>query len=181
MTPNARTKTSKLLSYVLRHNPADIGITLDEAGWVSVDTLLAALEAHGTTLSREDLVEVVATNDKKRFALSDDGTRIRASQGHSVEVDLQLQPTEPPALLYHGTADRFLDAIRKDGLLKMSRQHVHLSPDAVTASKVGVRHGKLVLLTIRAADMHAAGHPFYLSANGVWLADQIPPAFINFP
>jgi len=181
MTPNRRTQVSKFLSLVLRHKPDTIGITLDDAGWIDVRTLLLALDRHGKPLSREDLEEVIATNDKKRFAFSDDGTRIRASQGHSIEIDLQLDLIVPPDLLYHGTADRFLETIRTEGLRKMSRQHVHLSPDTTTASKVGVRHGRLVLLIVRAAAMHAAGHAFFRSANGVWLTDRVPPAFIDFP
>jgi putative RNA 2'-phosphotransferase len=181
MNPNRRTQISKFLSLVLRHKPETIGITLDDAGWVDVRTLLLALDRHGKALSREDLEEVVATNDKKRFAFSDDGRQIRASQGHSVEVDLQLDPIQPPDLLYHGTADRFVEPIRKSGLCTMSRQHVHLSPDTATASKVGVRHGRLVLLTVRAGAMHVAGHAFYRSANGVWLTDHVPPEFIEFP
>jgi putative RNA 2'-phosphotransferase len=181
MTNSQRTKLSKFLSLVLRHDPASVGISLDDAGWVDVDTLLAALGRHGHPASRTDLDEVVATNDKKRFAFSDDGRRIRASQGHSVGVDLGLPAAAPPDVLYHGTADRFLDAIRRQGLQKMSRQHVHLSATRDTAAAVGVRHGRLVILTVRAAALHHAGHPFYLSANGVWLTDAVPPDYIEFP
>jgi putative RNA 2'-phosphotransferase len=181
MSPERTNKISKFLSLVLRHKPEEIGITLDEHGWVNVTDLRIAMERHGQTVSREELDEVVATNDKKRFAFSDEGTRIRASQGHSIEVDLALTPIVPPEFLFHGTAARFLDAIRREGLKKMSRQHVHLSADDATASKVGVRHGKLVILRIKAGDTHRAGHPFYLSANGVWLVDAVPAEWIEFP
>ena len=130
---------------------------------------------------RATLLEIVRTNDKQRFALSEDGTRIRANQGHSVKVDLALTPQQPPEVLYHGTVDKFIDAIRNTGLQKGERHHVHLSPDLITATKVGQRRGKPVILTIRAAAMAKASHPFYLSDNGVWLTDAVPPEFINFP
>ena len=181
MTPDRTTQISKFLSYVLRHKPDAVGITLDDAGWVEVPTLLAAAAAHGTPFTRDELDHVVATNDKKRFAFSDDNLRIRASQGHSVNVDLELPAATPPEFLYHGTATRFLDSIRKTGLQKMQRQHVHLHHDLVTASAVGTRHGKLAMLRIRSGDMHRAGHRFFLSANGVWLTDSVPFEFIVFP
>lgn len=181
MNDQRKTKISKFLSLVLRHKPEEIGLTLDENGWVDVSALRTAMDRHGQAVSREELDEVVATNDKKRFAFSDDGTRIRASQGHSVEADLALTPVVPPEFLFHGTATRFLEPIRGEGLKKMSRQHVHLSADEATASKVGVRHGKLVILRIKAGDMHRAGQPFYLSANGVWLVDAVPAEWIEFP
>lgn len=180
MNDQRKTKISKFLSLVLRHKPEEIGLTLDENGWVDVSALRTAMDRHGQTVSREELDEVVATNDKKRFAFSDDGTRIRASQGHSVEVDLALTPVVPPEFLFHGTATRFLEPIRGEGLKKMSRQHVHLSPDEATASKVGVRHGKLVILRIKAGQMHRAGASFYCSANGVWLVDAVPAEWIEF-
>jgi putative RNA 2'-phosphotransferase len=141
---------SKFLSLVLRHQPELIGIVLDDAGWTDVDTLLAKARAKGTSITRDELVEIVKSSDKQRFALSSDGTRIRANQGHSVEVELDLPPTPPPAVLLHGTVDKFLDSIRKTGLVKGSRHHVHLSADLETASKVGARRGKPVLLEIRA-------------------------------
>ncbi len=172
---------SKFLSLVLRHQPDLIGIVLDDAGWTDVDTLLAKARAKGTAISRDELVEIVRSSDKQRFALSADGTQIRANQGHSIEVDLKLEPIAPPEMLLHGTVDKFLDSIRKSGLIKGSRHHVHLSADAVTASKVGERRGKPVLLEVRAAAMAAAGHEFFRSANGVWLTDHVPPEFIVFP
>lgn len=172
---------SKFLSLVLRHQPELIGIVLDDAGWTDVDTLLAKARAKGTSITRDELVEIVKSSDKQRFALSSDGTRIRANQGHSVEVELDLPPTPPPAVLLHGTVDKFLDSIRKTGLVKGSRHHVHLSADLETASKVGARRGKPVLLEIRADAMADRGHVFYRSANGVWLVDHVPPEFIVFP
>ena len=129
----------------------------------------------------ELIEEIVRTNDKQRFALSDDGSRIRANQGHSVKVELDLPPREPPELLYHGTATRFLDAIRREGLKAMSRQHVHLSPDEQTAHKVGQRHGKPVILKIKSGDMWRAGQLFFLSENGVWLTEKVETKFVKFP
>ena len=148
---------SKFLSFVLRHNPQAIGIVLDAEGWVAVDELLAAAARHGQTVTREQLAEVVATNDKKRFSFSPDGQLIRANQGHSVEVDLGLVAVEPPELLYHGTVERFLDSIREKGLLRGKRHHVHLSADRETAARVGQRRGRPVVLVVEAERMHRAG------------------------
>jgi putative RNA 2'-phosphotransferase len=173
-------RLSKFLSLVLRHDPARIGITLDDAGWTDVSALLTAAAKHGVKLTRDQLVELVASSDKQRFALSPDGARIRANQGHSVDIDLQLAQATPPDLLYHGTALALLPGIRAGGLVRGKRHHVHLSPDTATATKVGARRGAPVLLTIRAGDMAAAGHAFYRSANNVWLVDRVPPEFINF-
>jgi putative RNA 2'-phosphotransferase len=173
-------KTSKFLSLVLRHRPEAVGLTLDEQGWVEVDVLLSAAEDHGRVISRDLLDEVVFTNDKQRFAFSADGQKIRANQGHSIPIDLALAPQEPPDLLYHGTAVRFLGAIRKQGLKKMRRQHVHLSPDEDTAVRVGQRHGQPLVLSVDSAAMHAAGYIFYRAYNGVWLTDHVPPNFLHF-
>ena len=182
MTPRNDKRASKFLSLVLRHKPETIGIQLDESGYVAVDELLAALHKNGwESFTRTDLDRVVENNNKKRFAYSENGLRIRASQGHSVEVDLQLEPIEPPKFLYHGTVDKFLQDIKKEGLKKRSRQHVHLSKDKETATDVGARRGKPIILRILAEEMHQAGHSFYLSANGVWLADEVPAQFIIFP
>ena len=174
-------RISKFLSLVLRHEPGKIGITLDENGWTDCDELIQAAARHRVSFDRATLLEIVRTNDKKRFALSEDGTRIRANQGHSVKVDLGLTPQQPPESLYHGTVDKFIDAIRSTGLHKGERHHVHLSPNLITATKVGERRGKPVILIVRAAAMADAGHPFYLSDNGVWLTDAVPPEFIEFP
>ena len=179
MTEKELIRTSKFLSLILRHEPARVGLELDAAGWVAVDALLSAVNRHGVSLTLAQLNQVVATSDKKRFAFSEDGLRIRASQGHSVEVDLQYEPQVPPEFLYHGTPERFVDSIRANGLNKGQRHHVHLSPDPSTASKVGERRGRPVVLKIRAGEMHRAGHVFYLSANGVWLVDHVPNQFID--
>lgn len=174
-------KVSKFLSMVLRHRPATIGLTLDANGWADVDELIRLVNTHGPRVTRPLLDRIVAENDKKRFALSDDGRRIRASQGHSVEVDLALPPADPPEVLYHGTAAGSVASIRAGGLVPGRRQHVHLSADVATATAVGRRHGPPVVLTVRAGDLAATGQPFFLSANGVWLTAQVPPAFILFP
>ena len=172
---------SKFLSLVLRHDPARIGITLDDAGWTAVDALLVACAAHGVEITRAELDDIVATSEKQRYALSEDGTQIRANQGHSVPVSLGLPPTTPPETLYHGTVDAALAGIRTQGILKGSRHDVHLSADLDTATKVGGRRGKAVILTIRAGAMAEAGHAFFVSENGVWLTDHVPPQFIDFP
>ena len=171
--------TSKFLSLILRHQPEKIGLSLDANGWADIEELLRLSAAKGKPLTRALLEEVVLTNDKQRFVLSEDGAKIRANQGHSVSVDLGLVPVVPPPVLFHGTATRFLESIRQQGLLKGSRQHVHLSPDEVTAMKVGQRHGKPVVLKIAAGKMQRDGHKFFYSANGVWLTDHVPAAFFE--
>ncbi len=169
---------SKFLSFVLRHKPDAIGLTLDPQGWASIDELIAKSDATGTRFNREDLLHVVATSDKKRFFLSEAGQRIRAAQGHSVAVELGLSPQEPPAVLYHGTATRFVDSILSEGLKPQSRQQVHLSADEATAHRVGQRHGKPAIFKVEALRMHANGFKFFLADNGVWLTDQVPPEFL---
>ena len=171
--------TSKFLSLVLRHRPDVIGIELDAEGWVAVEELLTACAKHGRAISRDQLDDLVRTNDKQRFAFSVDGSRIRANQGHSLPVDLGLVPVEPPELLYHGTVPRFLESIRREGLTKGTRHHVHLSPDVETATKVGQRRGRPIVLMIAAGHMFRDGHKFYRSENGVWLTDAVPPAYIR--
>ncbi|MCR5886316.1 RNA 2'-phosphotransferase [Hymenobacter sp. J193] len=173
------TQLSKLLSYALRHRPDELGLTLDAQGWVPVADLLAALQARDASISLAQLQEVVASNDKKRFAFSEDGQLLRASQGHSVEVDLGLTPIVPPATLYHGTATRFVASILAEGLRPGSRQHVHLSPDRATAEAVGRRHGQPAILLVAAGAMHEAGIAFYQSANGVWLTAAVPPQYLQ--
>jgi putative RNA 2'-phosphotransferase len=172
-------KVSKFLSMVLRHRPETVGIELDTGGWVDVDQLIAACAAKGRGFSRADLDHVVATNDKKRFAYSADGRRIRASQGHSISVDLGLASADPPAVLYHGTAAATLPLILREGLKPMSRQDVHLSADVATAVRVGARHGHPVVLAVDAAGLTGTGHPFRVSANGVWLTGQVPPRWLR--
>ncbi len=179
MEKKQQKRTSKFLSLVLRHQPETIGIELDDSGWVAVEELLAALAKNKRPLSREELETVVRENDKQRFAFSDDGTLIRANQGHSVEVKLELLPTEPPEFLWHGTTERFVDAIRNEGLKKMQRHHVHLHPDVEVATTVGSRRGKPVLLKVYSGRMHQEGFEFFVSDNGVWLVDHVPPTFIE--
>ncbi len=179
MDEKSRTSASKFLSFVLRHRPDAVGITLDEAGWVDVEALLRGCAENGRPLTRGELEEVVATNTKRRFALSEDGRRIRANQGHSVEVELGYEPAEPPDVLFHGTVARLLPSIREHGLLPMDRHHVHLSADEVTAKAVGARRGKPVVLRIDARRMRADGHRFYRTPNGVWLTEAVPTVFIS--
>ncbi|PRY42429.1 RNA 2'-phosphotransferase [Umezawaea tangerina] len=167
-------RLSKRLSKRLRHSPEAIGLRLDPEGWVGVDDLLAAL---GGGVTRAQLDEVVARNDKQRFTI--DGDRIRANQGHSVPVDLGLPVSEPPPVLYHGTVGSSLPAIHRDGLKPMNRHDVHLSPTVETAQRVGARRGKPVVLTVDAAAMRADGHEFRVSANGVWLVPHVPPRYLS--
>lgn len=180
MDSAALVRLSRRLSYILRHDPASAGLTLDPQGWVAVDDLLAAL---GTSVSRDDLDTVVAGNDKRRYAIrSGAGGRdeIRASQGHSVPVDLGLDRVPPPPVLYHGTSAAALPSIRARGLERGGRHHVHLSPDVTTAAAVGRRRrGPVAVLAVDAAAMAAAGHAFYRSANGVWLTDHVPPEYLR--
>ncbi len=182
MDEKRKVRVSRFLSKHLRHSPEAIGLTLSPGGWVSVDALLAAAARHGCPITRDELGEVIATSDKQRFALDEAGARVRANQGHSVEVDLELEPATPPDELYHGTAEYVLASILKGGLLKMRRHHVHLSPDVATAVKVGSRHGKAVVLTVAAGKMAGNGFRFFVSANGVWLVDHVPPEYLTvFP
>lgn len=177
---NRTIKISKFLSLVLRHKPETIGLTLDGAGWASVVELLRQCEQHGFPLSLAELETIVVTNDKQRFSFSEDGQHIRANQGHSIEVELGYKPLEPPEVLYHGTVERFLPAIEEKGLLKGKRHHVHLSADVTTAAKVGARRGRPVILQAHSGQMYRAGHIFYQSANGVWLTEHVPAAYISF-
>ncbi len=181
MTEKDKNHVSKLLSLVLRHSPETIGITLDENGWVPVTELLLKLEAKDTLVTTDELEEIVATNNKQRFAYNDDHSLIRAHQGHSVSVNLNFEARQPPDVLYHGTVIAALEAIAAGGLQKMSRQHVHLSADIPTAEKVGMRRGKPVILTVNSGEMFRDGCLFYQSENGVWLTDNVPAHFINFP
>ena len=174
-------RNSKYLSYILRHRPDEAGIILDENGWTDVGLLLAACATHGHPMTRDELQVVVDTNDKKRFAISEDGLRIRASQGHSIDLDLGYKPCEPPEYLWHGTARKTQDPIKHKGLLTMNRTHVHLSIDESTARKVGERHGSPLTIRVEAKKMHYDGFKFFLSDNGVWLTDHVPPKYLVFP
>jgi putative RNA 2'-phosphotransferase len=166
---------SRRLSYVLRHDPSSIGVALDDAGWVDVEALLAGLDRNGLSLTRPELEAVVERSDKQRFRLSVDRTRIRASQGHSVDVELGLEPARPPDQLFHGTVEAALSSIRTQGLVRRARHHVHLSEDRETAVRVGARRGRPVVLTVDAAQLDADGAQFFRSDNGVWLVDHVPP------
>jgi putative RNA 2'-phosphotransferase len=172
-------RLSRYLSRLLRHQPQDARLTLEPGGWVDVNTLIANAKTYNRmTITREALDAVVNDNDKQRFAFNETGDKIRANQGHSVEVDLQLAPVTPPDVLYHGTASRSVESILREGIRKAARHHVHLSRDVETATAVGRRHGSPVVLRIDAQAMHRAGHLFYCSANGVWLTDAVGPEFI---
>lgn len=172
-------KISKYLSYLLRHQPEALNLNMDAYGWVDVDELLEKWNTSRAPITYEILQRVVAENNKQRFKLEENKRRIRANQGHSINIQLELEKTEPPVVLYHGTARRNLESILQQGLTKMNRQHVHLSADDVTAKQVGSRHGKPVILFIDTARMHEEGFPFYLSENQVWLTDRVPAKYIS--
>jgi putative RNA 2'-phosphotransferase len=173
-------RISKLLALGLRHDPSALAITVDAQGWADVEAVLRGLANKDLEVSRDELEDVVETSDKQRYALSADGEKIRANQGHSIDVDLGLASAAPPAVLYHGTAARFLDSIRESGLVRGARTHVHLSVDVKTAEIVAKRRaGPHVILSVRASAMHEAGHTFFLSANGVWLTERVPPEFLE--
>jgi len=169
---------SKFLSLVLRHKPETIGLELDEAGWTNVDTLIQKLNQNGKTIDFKILEEVVKTNNKKRFAFNEDKTQIRASQGHSIEIDHGFEAMVPPDILFHGTAEKNIGSILQSGLDKRNRHHVHLSADLETALMVGKRHGKPVIFEVAALKMHEEGMPFYKSENAVWLTELVPAKYL---
>lgn len=179
MHEKRKTKISKFLSLVLRHKPDAIGLTLEENGWADVKQLLAKSANNGNSFSLADLEEVVSTNDKKRFSFDESGTKIRANQGHSLKIKLELEEKTPPKFLYHGTAERNVEAIMEKGLQKMKRHHVHLSADIETAKSVGIRYGKPIVFVIDTEKMLAENFKFFVSANGVWLVDEVPPKFLE--
>lgn len=179
MNEQQKKKISKFLSLILRHQPEIINLTLDKNGWANVDELKEKCSKNNMDFTLEELDEVVETNDKKRFIFNEDKTKIRANQGHSIDIDLALKPQQPPEFLYHGTAQNNVDSILEKGIEKRSRQHVHLSLDKETATKVGMRHGKPVILTIRTGKMYEDGVLFYLSENKVWLTDFIEAKYIS--
>lgn len=172
-------KVSKYLSKHLRHQPERLGLILEDGGWVRVEDLLGACTENNFPITLDELKEVVGRNDKKRFSFDASGERIRANQGHSVEIDLQLKPQTPPARLFHGTATRNAAMIRERGLLKMARHHVHLSADTETARRVGARHGKPLIFEVDTAAMLENGFEFFVSENGVWLVETVPPEFLK--
>ena len=170
---------SKTLSYWLRHAPEAANLDLDHAGWANTGAVLAALDKSGASIGMAELREVVDQNDKNRFELSADGLRIRARQGHSIKIDAEWEAAAPPETLYHGTVERFLEPIFSEGLRPQARHHVHLSPDVETATRVGARRGKPVVLAVAARAMHADGAQFFLSSNGVWLVEHVPAAHLR--
>ena len=174
---NSDVKLGRFLSLVLRHDPSAAGITLDEHGWADVKALLAGVSRTGRNINMDTLERIVRENNKQRYSFNGDHTKIRANQGHSIPVDLELEEAEPPQRLYHGTASRFLSAIYREGIRKMGRQYVHLSGDFETAMAVGRRHGNPVVLTIDAAAMARDGVAFYRSENGVWLCEHVEPKY----
>ena len=174
------TKTSRFLSLILRHQPEAIGISLDEHGWADINELIDGINKSGKYhIDMDILEEIVRTDNKQRYTISEDKKLIRANQGHSIPVDVELEEKEPPEILFHGTATRFMDSINKQGLLPQSRLYVHLSKDTETAKNVGSRHGKPVIYAIKSGEMYRAGYKFYLSANGVWLTKKVPVEFLK--
>ena len=179
MDEKVKKKISKFLSLILRHSPDSIRLRLDENGWAEVEELIQKSAVKGMPFTSQELEVVVLTNDKQRFSYNEDKTKIRASQGHSVDIELQLEPMAPPEILYHGTVEKFLQSIRTEGLRKMERHHVHLSRDRETSEKVGSRRGTAIILVVRSGEMNRDGFEFYLSANGVWLTEQVPVKYIE--
>lgn len=178
--PTDATKISKFLSLVLRHKPETIDLKLDEHGWADTNFLIEAMQKSGYSIDIEVLKEIAASSDKQRFKFNGDFTRIRANQGHSIEVDLNFESKTPPEVLFHGTATRNLDSIKQQGLIKQSRHHVHLSAETETARTVGMRYGKPAVLKIEAQRMYKEGITFYQSDNGVWLTEFVDPKYIKF-
>lgn len=179
MTEEKKKHIGKFLSLILRHAPETIGIELDPNGWADVQELIQKCGKKGKSFTMDELDDIVATNPKKRYAFNDDKSKIRANQGHSVDVDLSFTPIKPPQFLYHGTADRFYDSIMSEGIQKMSRQHVHLSSEKETATNVGTRHGRPLILTVLSGQMYEDGIEFYRSENGVWLTNHVDPKYIS--
>ncbi len=174
------TGTSRFISLILRHKPEVIGITLDEHGWADVDDMIAGINQSGKyKIDRDMLDEIVRTDEKQRYSYNEDHTLIRANQGHSIPVDVELEKVEPPEFLYHGTGEKFTASIDKQGLIPKSRLYVHLSPDEETAVKVGRRHGKPVIYLVRAGNMKRDGYAFYRSVNGVWLTKEVPVKYLR--
>jgi len=180
MNDKDKIAVSRFMSLILRHQPQRIGLTLDPHGWADTDSLIEGINNAGYNISLEDIKDIVATNNKQRFKFSDDHSKIRANQGHSINVDVELKESAPPDFLYHGTASRFLESIQKDGIKARSRLYVHLSADKQTAVNVGKRHGTPVVLTVSSSSMYTDGFKFYLSDNNVWLTDFVPVKYIIY-
>ncbi len=171
-------KAGRYISYLLRHHPEEAGLSLDEHGWADVQQLISAVGKSYAGFSQEILDEIVATNNKQRYSYNEDKTLIRANQGHSIPVDVELPEAQPPEILWHGTGEKFVDSINKTGLVPKSRLHVHLSKDVATARQVGSRHGKPVVYKVLSAEMARDGYKFYLSVNGVWLTKEVPVKYL---
>lgn len=172
-------KLSRFISLILRHKPDTIGITLDEHGWASVSELLSGINACGNEIDMKTLEEIVAEDEKQRYSFNDDKTKIRANQGHSVNVDVELKKAEPPEILFHGTGEKYVSSIKSEGLKPKSRLYVHLSSDRETAVKVGSRHGKPVVFEVNSGEMSRRGFEFFISENGVWLTKFVPAEYLR--
>lgn len=179
MNEKRQTKISKFLSLILRHKPEEVGLTLDENRWANISALQKACADYGKPFTFQELEETVATNDKKRFSFNETKTKIRANQGHSLDIEIEFEKKTAPEILYHGTAEKSVPAILENGLRKMRRHHVHLSADMETARKVGARHGKPIIFQIKTKAMLAEGFECFVSANGVWLIAEVPPQFLE--
>ncbi|MCX2743768.1 RNA 2'-phosphotransferase [Mangrovivirga sp. M17] len=175
-----KVKISKFLSLVLRHKPETIDLVLDENGWADTELLIQGVQKANYSIDIDILKDIVKSNNKQRFKFNQDFSKIRANQGHSVNVDLKLEQKSPPEILFHGTATKNIDSIKQHGLLKQSRHHVHLSSDKETAKNVGMRHGNPIVLEIQSGKMNAEGIDFYLSENGVWLTENVDVKYIKF-
>ena len=178
MKDKEQTKISKYIALLLRHHPEEADLFMDEHGWVDTQALIAGIQKTYPDFDMDYLEKIVREDEKQRYAFNEDRTKIRASQGHSVQVDVELKETEPPQYLFHGTGEKYVNSILEKGLIPGSRLYVHLSKDPDTAYKVGQRHGRPVIFTVRAGDMYKNGYRFYLSANGVWLTDTVPVEYL---
>jgi putative RNA 2'-phosphotransferase len=176
---NADIELGRFISLILRHKPEAVGIKLDSNGWANVDELISGINKAGKKIDMEILERIVRENNKQRYSFNETHTKIRANQGHSINVDVELKEAIPPDKLYHGTATRFMESIKKNGITKQSRQYVHLSADKETATAVGKRHGKPIVLIVDTVKMRADGHKFYISENGVWLCGDISWKYIS--
>ncbi len=181
MTKDRLVKLSKFLSYILRHNPDMLDLEMDTAGWVNINALVEKVRKRDKSITHNEIMTVVELNGKKRFSISVDNYFIRANQGHTVKVELGYEAVEPPTFLFHGTVQRYLDSIRKKGLDKKGRHHVHLSPDVETAAIVGKRKGEPVILKIKAKEMYTNNYKFFCTDNNVWLTVGVPLEYIIFP
>lgn len=170
-------ETSKFISLILRHKPETIGITLDEHGWANVDELIAGI-AKTHPIDMAILEQIVAEDEKQRYSFNEDKTLIRANQGHSIPVDVELEEKQPPEILYHGTGEKYVSSINEQGLIPKSRLYVHLSGDEETARKVGQRHGKSVIYKVKSGEMYNDGYKFFRSVNGVWLTKSVPVKYL---